>query len=67
MYDTTIEIHAKTKVPNLPIAGMQNMIDALLWINPRMAELKAAELIDSSFIERLEKSGYITAAMKRSG
>lgn len=67
MYDTTLEIHAKTKVPNVPLAGVQNMIDALLRINPRMAKLKAADLVDSSFIERLEKSGYIKEAMKRSG
>ena len=66
MYDTTLEIHAKTKVPNAPVAGVQNMIDVLLRINPRLAKLKAADLIDSSFIERLEKSGYIKEAMKRS-
>ena len=65
MYDTTLEIHAKTKVPNAPLAGVQNMIDALLRINPRMANLKAADLVDNSFIERLEKSGYLQEAMKR--
>jgi len=67
MYDTTLEIHAKTKIPNAPVAGVQNMIDVLLRINPRLAKVKAADLIDSSFIERLEKSGYIKEAMKRSG
>ena len=66
MYDATLEIHAKTKVPNVPLAGVQNMIDALLRTNPRMAKLKAAEIVDSSFIDRLEKSGYIRDAMKRS-
>ncbi|HEY3302363.1 MAG TPA: ABC transporter substrate-binding protein [Candidatus Binatia bacterium] len=65
MYDTTLEIHAKTKVPNAPLPGVQNMIDALLRINPRMAKLKAAEMVDNSFIERLEKSGYLQEAMKR--
>jgi hypothetical protein len=30
-----------------------------------MAKLKAAEIVDSSFIERLEKSGYVKEAMKR--
>lgn len=66
MYDATLEIHAKTKVPNAPVAGVQNMIDALLRINPRMAKLKAADMIDNSFMERLEKSGYIQEAMKKS-
>lgn len=65
MYDATLEMHAKTKVPNVPLAGVQNMIDALLRMNPRMAKLKAAELVDSSFIDRLEKSGYVQDALKR--
>jgi NitT/TauT family transport system substrate-binding protein len=65
MYDATLEMHAKTKVPNVPLAGVQNMIDALLRTNPRMAKLKAAELVDSSFIDRLEKSGYVQEALKR--
>ena len=30
MYDTTLEIHAKTKVPNVPLAGVQNMIDVFV-------------------------------------
>jgi NitT/TauT family transport system substrate-binding protein len=65
MYDATLEMHAKTRVPNVPLAGVQNMIDALLRMNPRMAKLKAAELVDSSFIDRLEKSGYVQDALKR--
>ena len=65
MYDATLEMHAKTKSPNVPLAGVQNMIDALLRMNPRMAKLKAAQLVDSSFIDRLEKSGYVQEALKR--
>jgi len=41
------------------------MIDALQRVNPRLTKLKAADLIDNSFVERLEKSGYIAEAMKR--
>jgi hypothetical protein len=41
------------------------MIDALQRVNPRLAKLKAADMIDNSFIERLEKSGYIGEAQKR--
>ena len=65
MYDATLEIHAKTKAPNVHLTGVKNMIDALLRMNPRMAKLKAAELVDSSFIDRLEKTGYVQEAMKR--
>jgi ABC-type nitrate/sulfonate/bicarbonate transport system substrate-binding protein len=65
MYDATMEIHAKTKVPYATLAGVQNMIDVLNRVNPRLAKVKAADMIDNSFIERLEKSGYIAEAMKR--
>ena len=65
MYDATVEIHAKTKVPYATVPGVQNMIDALQRVNPRLASLKAADMIDNSFIERLDKSGYIAEAMKR--
>ena len=64
-YDGTIEIHAKTRVPDVPLAGVQNMIDALYRINPRMAQLKAAEIVDTSYIDRLEKTGYLQEAMKK--
>ena len=65
MYDATVEIHGKTKVPYATPAGVQNMIDVLSPVNPRLAKLKAADMIDNSFIERLDKSGYIAEAMKR--
>jgi NitT/TauT family transport system substrate-binding protein len=65
MYDATIDIHAKTKVPYATVPGVQNMIDALQRVNPRLAKVKAADLIDNSFIEHLDKSGYIAEAMKR--
>ena len=61
-YSNTPTLHSL----RTPLAGVQNMIDALLRTNPRMGKLKAAELIDSSFIDRLEKSGYVQEAMKRS-
>src|SRR5262245_17370478 len=67
MYDSTVDIHAKTKTLYATVPGVQNMIDALQRVNPRLAKLKAAELIDNSFIERLDKSGYIAEAMKRRG
>jgi hypothetical protein len=41
------------------------MIDALLRMNPRLAKVKAADIVDNSFVDRLEKSGYIAEAMKR--
>jgi NitT/TauT family transport system substrate-binding protein len=65
IYDSTLQIHAKTKVPHAPIAGVQNMIDALLRMNPRLGKVRATDIVDNSFVDRLEKSGYIAEAMKR--
>lgn len=65
IYDSTLEIHAKTKVPTASIAGVQNMIEALSRINPRLVKVRATDIVDNSFIDRLEKSGYIAEAMKR--
>ncbi len=65
MYDATLDIHTKTKVPYATVDGVQNMIDALFRVNPRLGKLKAADLIDNSFIERLEKSGYFQESKKR--
>jgi hypothetical protein len=41
------------------------MIDALHRVNPLLAKVKAADLVDNSFMERLEKSGYVAEAMKK--
>ena len=38
IYDATVQMHAKTKVPNAPVGGIQNMIDALHRVNPRLAK-----------------------------
>ena len=65
IYDSTLQIHARTKVPHASIAGVQNMIDALLRMNPRLGKVRATDIVDNSFVDRLEKSGYIAEAMKR--
>jgi hypothetical protein len=35
-------------------------------VNPRLAKVKVGDLVDNSFVERLEKSGYVSEAMKKS-
>ena len=66
IYESTLQIHAKTRAPYAPIAGVQNMIDVLQRVNPKLAKLKAPDLVDNSFVEALDKSGYINEAFKRS-
>jgi hypothetical protein len=34
-------------------------------VNPRLAKVKAAGLVDNSFMGRLEKSGYVAESMKK--
>jgi ABC-type nitrate/sulfonate/bicarbonate transport system substrate-binding protein len=65
MYDSTLQIHTKTRTPYATVDGVQNMIDALQRVNPRLVKLKAADIIDNSFLERLEKSGYLQEVKKR--
>jgi hypothetical protein len=36
-------------------------------VNSRLAKVKAADLVDNSFMERLEKSGYVAEARRRVG
>ena len=66
IYESTLQIHTKTRAPYAPIAGVQNMIDVLQRVNPKLAKLKAAEIVDNSFVEALDKSGYVSEAFKRS-
>ena len=58
-------MHAKTKVPNAPVGGVPNMIDVLHRVNPHLAKAKAADLVDNSFVEGLEKSGYVAESMNK--
>jgi hypothetical protein len=34
-------------------------------VNPRLAKVKAAGLVDNSFMGRLDKSGYVAESMKK--
>ena len=56
---SSLEFHAKAAV--VASGGFEANIP---WLKEYWGE--AAELIDNSFIERLDKSGYIAEAMKRS-
>ena len=64
IYDATVQMHAKTKVPNAPVSGIQNMIDALHLVNPRLAKVGSGSG-RYSFMDRLEKSGCFAEAMKK--
>jgi hypothetical protein len=47
------------KVPRTSFPGMQKMRDFLVKKYPPAASLKEADIADSSFIDELERSGFI--------
>jgi len=49
------------------VEGLKNIQRLMKSRNPRMAELKVEELIDSSFLRKLEESGFIDGLYSRYG
>lgn len=47
------------KVPRPSFPGMQKMRDFLVKKHPTAASLKESDIADSSFIDELERSGFI--------
>ena len=64
IYDAMVQMHAKTKVPNAPVGGSK--YDR--WFAPGKSascEVKTPDLVDNSFMGRLEKYGYVAESMKK--
>lgn len=55
----------KIKVPNAPVGGIENRM--LCTVKSASCEVKAADLVDNSFMGRLEKPGYVAEWMKKIG
>jgi NitT/TauT family transport system substrate-binding protein len=47
------------KVPTIPPKGVENALSLIGETNPRAKDRKAGEFIDTSFMEELEKTGFI--------
>ncbi|MGH7827679.1 MAG: ABC transporter substrate-binding protein [Candidatus Binatia bacterium] len=47
------------KVPTLTVKAVQNALDLVAESNPKAKNRKPAEFMDTSFMEELEKSGFI--------
>ena len=62
--DATVQMHAKTKVPNAPVAR-NSKYRCFAPGKSASCEVKAADLVDNSFMGRLEKSGYVAESMKK--
>lgn len=47
------------KVPNITLKGVENVLKLIAETNPKAKSQKPGEFIDASFMEELEKSGFI--------
>ena len=53
------------RVPYVKMKGIEFMLKTLELRDPRAKTFDPANVVDSSFIQELEKSGFIDAAWKR--
>lgn len=57
-YDLFTSRYVK-KVPTPTVKGVENALNMLAETNPKIRERKAEEFIDASFMEELERTGFI--------
>ena len=58
-------ISSYEKVPQTNLEGMRRLHKLLLQINPKMADVRIENVIDNSFMNKLETSGYIQSVYKK--
>lgn len=58
-------INAYERVPHINLEGMKRLYKLLTQINPKMADVRVENVIDNSFMNKLESSGYIQSVYKK--
>lgn len=58
-------IHSFERAPHPSLEGMRRLHKLLAQINPKVAEVRVENVIDPSFMARLESSGYIQSLQKK--
>ena len=58
-------INAYERVPHTNLEGMKRLYKMLLQINPKMGDVRVENVIDNSFMNKLETSGYIQSVYKK--
>ena len=53
------------RVPHTNVEGMRRLHKLLLQINPKMGDVRVENVIDNSFLSKLETSGYIQSVYKK--
>ena len=58
-------INSYERAPHTSLEGMKRLQLLLTQINPKIAEVRVENVIDSSFMNKLESSGYIQSVYKK--
>jgi NitT/TauT family transport system substrate-binding protein len=58
-------IKSHERAPHISLEGMKRLQGLLIQINPKIAEVRVENVIDNSFINKLESSGYIQSVYKK--
>jgi NitT/TauT family transport system substrate-binding protein len=58
-------INSHERAPHISLEGMKRLQGLLIQINPKIAEVRVENVIDNSFMNRLESSGYIQSVYKK--
>jgi bifunctional DNase/RNase len=58
-------VNAYERVPQPNLESMKRLQKLLAQLNPKVAEVRVENLIDNSFMNKLETSGYIQSLYKK--
>jgi len=58
-------INSYERVPHTNLEGMKRLYKLLMQINPKMGDVRVENVIDNSFMNKLESSGYIQSVYKK--
>ena len=58
-------INSYERAPHTSLEGMKRLQVLLTQINPKIADVRVENLIDNSFMNKLESSGYIQSVYKK--
>jgi NitT/TauT family transport system substrate-binding protein len=53
------------RAPHIPLEGMKRLQKLLIQLNPKIAEVRVENLIDNSFMNKLESSGFVQSVYKK--
>jgi NitT/TauT family transport system substrate-binding protein len=59
-------IHSYEPTPHINLEGMKRLHKLLAMINPKVAEVRVESVIDNSFMNKLDNSGFIQSVSRKS-